>query len=59
MKPTIEDLYAYKTRLEGDVRRSRHIDPDGLTRNTPLIRNLEQVNRDIANFEPTTTTEVL
>lgn len=44
---TLEELEALKTRLEQDVRRSTNLDPGGLTRNTPLMRNLEQVNKDI------------
>jgi hypothetical protein len=61
MAKTIEELEALKSRLEGDIRRSRMIDPDGVNRNTPLFRNLEQVNRDIeaAQTKTTTTTEVL
>jgi hypothetical protein len=59
MSKSLEDLQGLKNRLEGDLRRSRMIDPDGITRNTPLFRNLEQVNKDIANYQPTTTTQVI
>jgi hypothetical protein len=45
---TLEELNALRDRLEADVRRSRLIQVDGLSRNTPLIKNLEQVKRDIA-----------
>lgn len=61
MARTIEELQALKCRLESDLRRSRMIDPDGITRNTPLFRNLVNVNREIdeVNNAVTTTTEVL
>lgn len=45
---TLQELEALRDRLQADVRRSRLLQADGLTRNTPLIRNLEQVQRDIA-----------
>ena len=47
MSKTMEELQSYKNRLEADVRRSRLIDDIGVTRNSPLVKNLEQVNRDI------------
>jgi hypothetical protein len=53
---TLEELQALQSRLEGDLRRSRMIDPDGITRNTPLIRNLEQVRKDIQTVQTKTTT---
>lgn len=58
---SLEELEALKVRLEGDFRRSRMIDPDGITRNCPLFRNIEKVNREIAEVKnkTTTTTEVL
>lgn len=61
MAQSLEDLQAWKARLEADMRRSKFIDPDGLNRNTPLFRNLEQVNRDIEALttKVTTTQEVL
>lgn len=57
---TLEDLQAYKDRLQTDIRRSRQIDPDGLSggayavqgQKPVLVRNLEQVNKDIANYKP-------
>jgi len=45
---TLQELEAYRDRLQADVRRSRLLQVDGLTHNTPLIKNLEQVQRDIA-----------
>lgn len=45
---SLQELEALRERLEADVRRSRLLQADGLTRNTPLIRNLDQVKRDIA-----------
>lgn len=50
---TLQELNALRERLEADVRRSRLLQADGLTRNTPLIRNLEQVKRDIAEAKKT------
>ena len=46
---TLAELEAYKQRLERDIRRSREQDMYGLTRDTPLVKNFEQVQRDIAN----------
>ena len=43
----LKDLNSLKERLEADVRRSRMQDSFGLTKNSPLIRNLERVNKDI------------
>lgn len=45
---TLAELEALRDRMEADIRRSRLIQADGLTRNTPLIRNYEQVKKDIA-----------
>ena len=56
MTQSLENLLAFKARLENDVRRSKMIDPDGLNRNTPLFRNLEQVTRDIEALKTKTTT---
>lgn len=50
---TLQELQALEARLEADVRRSRLLQVDGLTRNTPLIKNLEQVKRDIAEAKKT------
>jgi hypothetical protein len=44
---TLQELEAYRNRLQTDVRRSQAIDPDGLTRNTPLMRNLRTVEEQI------------
>jgi len=63
MARTIEELNALKLRLETDIRRSRMIQPDGITRNTPIFRNLTNVNKEIAELTASeankTTTEVL
>lgn len=48
---TLTELEALRDRLEADVRRSRLLQADGLTRNTPLVKNLEQVQRDIAEVK--------
>jgi len=45
------ELESYKNRLENDVRRSRLIDNYGLTRDTPLIRNLERVTKEIKDLK--------
>lgn len=45
---SLAELEAYKQRLERDIRRSREMDLMGLNRNTPLVKNFEQVQRDIA-----------
>jgi hypothetical protein len=49
MDKTVEELEAYRVRLEQDIRRSRNIDPHGLSHNSPLVKNHEQVLRDIAS----------
>lgn len=48
---TLEDLFDLKARIEGDIRRSRMQDLDGLSRNSPLMKNYEQVQNDIANWK--------
>lgn len=44
---TLEELTAYHNRLKGDVQRVQALDPNGLNRNTPLIRNLMAVEEQI------------
>lgn len=51
MSKSLQELEALRERLEADVRRSRLQQVDGLTHNTPLMRNLEQVKRDIAEVK--------
>ncbi len=51
MSKTLEELQAYKNRLEMDIRRSREMSPDGLSRHSPLVKNFEQVKKDIANLK--------
>ena len=46
---TMEDLIAWQTRLESDIRRSRMMDDTGITRNSPLMKNLEKCKQEIAN----------
>ena len=46
---TMEDLIAWQTRLESDIRRSRMMDDTGITRNSPLMKNLEKCKQGIAN----------
>jgi hypothetical protein len=48
---TKAELEALKNRLESDITRSKIIDSGGLTKNSPLVRNFEQVKKDIANLE--------
>ena len=45
---TMEDLLAWQDRLESDIRRSRMMDDTGITRNSPLSRNLEQCKKEVA-----------
>jgi hypothetical protein len=45
---TLEDLEAYKNRLQSDINRSRLMDSNGLDNNSPLIKNYAQVQKDIA-----------
>lgn len=51
MGKTLEELEALKNRLEHDIRRSQQLDSGGLTKNSPLLRNFEQVKKDIAALE--------
>lgn len=37
---TLEELQAYHRRLVGDVQRVNALDPNGLNRNSPLVKNL-------------------
>lgn len=48
---TIEELEALKQRLESDINRSRIMDSGGLKNTDPLMRNFEQVKKDIANLK--------
>lgn len=45
---TLQELEALRNRLDTDIKRSRQLDTNGLTRNSPLLKNFEQVNKDIA-----------
>lgn len=45
---TLQELEALRDRLQADVRRSRLIQADGLTNNTPLVKNLVKVQQEIA-----------
>jgi hypothetical protein len=45
----LSELMALHDRLETDVRRSRRIDPDGLTNASPLVRNLRANEEQIRN----------
>jgi hypothetical protein len=48
---TLQELEALKNRLESDINRSRMIDSGGLRKTDPLVRNFEQVKRDIAELK--------
>lgn len=48
---TLEQLEDYKNRLEADIRRSRSLDSNGLSQHSPLLRNFEQVKKDIATLK--------
>ena len=48
---TLEELQALQQRLQADVNRSTMMDPGGLSRHSPLVRNLDQVKRDIAELQ--------
>lgn len=50
---TLEQLEAYHQRLVGDVQRVKALDPNGLNRNTPLIRNLTRVEEEIRQKKAT------
>lgn len=45
---TLQELEALRDRLQADVRRSRLIQADGLNNNTPLVKNLQKVQAEIA-----------
>lgn len=47
----LEDLEALKQRLEHDINRSKMLDSNGLSQHSPLMRNFEQVKKDIANLK--------
>lgn len=51
MSKTLQELEALKNRLESDINRSRILDSNGLNNTSPLIRNFEQVKKDIANLK--------
>lgn len=54
MDKKLEELKSYEKRLEVDISRSRNMDSHGLSTHSPLMQNLRQVKKDIANFvEPT------
>ena len=61
MSKSLEELQAYRARLESDVRRAHGVGgPAALNRNSPLIKNLENVKVEIANYKPAqTTSEVI
>ncbi len=44
---TLQELQAYHQRLVADVRRVNALDPGGLNRNTPLVRNLQRVEEEL------------
>jgi len=44
---TLKELEAYHARLVHDVRRISTVDPGGLNRNTPLVRNLQKVEEEL------------
>jgi hypothetical protein len=46
---SLAELQAYHDRLLTDVRRSRNMDPYGLTNNSPLVQNLNRVVEQIKN----------
>ena len=48
---TLAELESLKNRLESDITRSKIMDSSGLTKNSPLVRNFEQVKKDIANLK--------
>ena len=49
---TLEDLQALEQRLSSDVSRSRMQDQDGLSSNSPLMRNLKSVQQEIRDWKP-------
>ena len=44
---TLEELQAWHQRLVHDVQRVKALDQNGLTRNSPLVRNLMTVEEQI------------
>jgi len=44
---TLQELEAYHQRLVHDVQRVNAVDPGGLNRNTPLVRNLQKVEEEL------------
>jgi hypothetical protein len=50
---TLEDLKSYEQRILQDVSRSRMQDQDGLSQQSPLMRNLRQVQQEIQNWKST------
>ena len=48
---TLQELEAYKDRLEKDIRRSRLVDSTGLTRTSPLVKNHLKVVEDIKKLK--------
>ena len=44
---SLEELEALKNRLETDIKRSRLLDADGLSKHSPLLRNFESVKQEI------------
>lgn len=47
----LNELEAYRQRLESDIRRSRNLQPDALNNNTPLIRNHQRVMEQIKELK--------
>lgn len=46
-KKTLQELEAYHQRLVVDVQRVKAVDPLGLNRNSPLIKNLTRCEEEI------------
>ena len=44
---TLQELEALRARLQADVNRSRQADNFGLSKNSPLVQNLNRVNEQI------------
>lgn len=51
MSKSLQELEALKQRLEHDINRSRMLDSGGLSNKSPLIKNFEQVKKDIAEIK--------
>jgi hypothetical protein len=45
---TLQELEALKNRLQSDINNSRLRDSNGLSNKSPLVKNFEQVKKDIA-----------